>query len=180
MNAQLCCYWTCCYTSEEGNMFINLLGLNLHLVDGLGWLSCVCIWYISTWFSRRYFATQQSETLVKGCFRHAMCAHVGCRDVCPQTDVVQQDAPRLTILDVWHCSQDSIASVYISLRLFRFSLWKLIIWQCSMISIFFAAFYQLWKVPETLGWNKSKKYLLWLMNRVRCEGPKRFVLKLMQ
>ena len=29
--------------NERENMFINLLGVNLHSVDGLGWRSCVCI-----------------------------------------------------------------------------------------------------------------------------------------
>ena len=92
-----------------------VLWLDPPSVGELDWRSCVCIWYISTWFFLMHFSVRWSSILVEACFSRTLCLHVGCLDALSPTEVVQLDVLLLTTLDVLHCNQGLNASVGLSL-----------------------------------------------------------------
>ena len=110
-----------------------ILGVDPLSVGGLDWRSCVCIWYISTWFFLLRFSIPWFKTLVGACFSRILCPRVDCHAALSPTEVVQLDVSRLTILCVLHCNQGLYASVGLSNCSIFFSEW----WQFGYVQYSF-------------------------------------------
>ena len=113
-----------------------VLGVDPPSVGELDWHSCVCIWYILTWFFVMHFLFRWSSTLAGACFSCILCLRASCHDELSPTEVVLQDALLSIVLGVWHCKRGLNASVDLSLKLFHLLLSRVTIWRCSMFSRF--------------------------------------------
>ena len=107
-----------------------ILGVGLLSVGGLGWRSCVRIWYISTRFFLTRFSTGWPSSLVGACLSRILCPLVGCHDVLSPTEIVQLDVSLLTLLDVLHYNQGLNASVGLSIWLLNLPLSRVTISKC--------------------------------------------------